>query len=284
MLAHRAQDLAQKYSQSTVFHEAKDRLLMVPVAPMAGAFANTSSSSSSLMTRDRPQQQQSPQGGPQQAMVISVQPQSANNSSNNLEGSNSNSIFHQTDDATARTYLKDARGNPVYSGNSNINGLEGKSAAIDSNNNNNNNEHEAVQAAEDKRATRGPISHDKGARGRWAALFERACSLLQRTCRAPGTSAGGSSSGSASSGTGGGGGPHTVASALVAAAVQSQQLLQAKAASKQGKGKAAAAADNASAASANGVSSSDLAEAQVILEETAGLPSIVNAPGEVLHV
>ena len=243
VLAHRAQDLAQKYSQSTVFHEAKDRLLMVPVAPMAGAFANTSSSSSSLMTRDRPQQQQSPQGGPQQAMVISVQPQSANNSSNNLEGSNSNSSS-----------------------------------------NSNNNEHEAVQAAEDKRATRGPISHDKGARGRWAALFERACSLLQRTCRAPGTSAGGSSSGSASSGTGGGGGPHTVASALVAAAVQSQQLLQAKAASKQGKGKAAAAADNASAASANGVSSSDLAEAQVILEETAGLPSIVNAPGEVLHV
>ena len=240
MSAHRAQDLAQKYSQSTVFHEAKDRLLMVPVAPMAGAMINTSSSSSSLMARDRPPlQQQSPQAaGSQQTLVISMQSQSAHSSNNNLEGSNSNS-----------------------------NGLEGESAAIDNNNNNNNNSE--TEAVEDKRTTRGPITHDKGARGRWTALFERACSLLQRTSRATGTSV--------SSGTG------TVASALVAAAVQSQQLLQAKAASKQGKGKASSAdntSTSSSAAACASCSSSDLAEAMAILEEAAGLPSIVNAPGE----
>ena len=255
MLAHRAQDLAQRYSQGTVFHEAKDRLLMVPVAPMAGAFINTSSSSSSLMVaRDRPQQQSPQAGGVQQMIVIS---------SNNVEGSNGS------------------------------NGFEGETAALDTNDSIGGKSSESAEslavqqaaAAEDKRATRGPVSHDKGARSRWGALFERACSLLQRTSKATGVGAGSSSSGgsSASSSGTGGGGPHTVASALVAAAVQSQQLLQAKAASKQGKGKAAGASDN-TAAAAGGVSSSsstsDLAEAQAILEEAATLPSIVNAPGE----
>ena len=239
MLAHRAQDLAQKYSQGTVFHEAKDRLLMVPVAPMAGAFINTSSSSSSLTARDRPPMQLSPQAGSQQSLVISMQSQSVHSSNNNLESSNSSSSN---------------------------NGVEGESAAID---NNNNTETETV---EDKRTTRGPITHDKGARGRWAALFERACSLLQRTSKAAGTSA-------SSSGTGGSG-PNTVASALVAAAVQSQQLLQAKAASKQGKGKASTSESAVAAANGASCSSSDLAVAQAILEEAAGLPSIVNAPGE----
>jgi iron complex outermembrane receptor protein len=39
------------------------------------------------------------------------------------------SIFHQIDDATAQTYLKDPSGNPVYSGNSNINGYNYNIAA-----------------------------------------------------------------------------------------------------------------------------------------------------------
>ena len=39
------------------------------------------------------------------------------------------SIFHQIDDATAQTYLNDPNGNPVYSGNSNINGYNYNIAA-----------------------------------------------------------------------------------------------------------------------------------------------------------
>ena len=36
------------------------------------------------------------------------------------------SVFHQTDDATAQTYLRDASGNPVYSGNTNLAGYNYK--------------------------------------------------------------------------------------------------------------------------------------------------------------
>ena len=207
--SHRALDLVARYSHGTLFHEAKDKLLSVS-APMVGAYHTVKEKLPTQL-----------QGGVPSLMglaaAVSAEAASAFTS---IAGEGEGS------DEPSGTLVVDITG-------------EGSSTSG------------MPQSGPSSARLRGTLEkhqQDKGAKARWGVLYEKACTLLQRTAAA--------ASFTAQSGSHG--------------AVATHGYLQSAKVSK-GKGREGGGGSS---------NQSDLAEAQEILDEACALPPIVNAPGE----